>query len=63
MANPAADALLDRLEPADLDLPDGRARIRLAIRSGGETDVLLDRIGGTLAAPSGRADTDGGCAR
>lgn len=56
MANPAADSLLDRLDPADLDLPDGRARIRLTVRGGGETDVVLDRTGGATAEPNGRAD-------
>jgi pimeloyl-ACP methyl ester carboxylesterase len=54
--NPAARSLLERLAPADLDMPTGEARIRLAMRGGGETDVLLDNGGGHLAAPDGRPD-------
>jgi pimeloyl-ACP methyl ester carboxylesterase len=35
----------------------GAARVRLATRGGGETDVLLDRRGGRLAPPQGRPDS------
>jgi pimeloyl-ACP methyl ester carboxylesterase len=55
-ANPAAQVLLERLAPADLDLPAGRARVRLAVRGGDDVDVLLDPRGGTLAEPDGRPD-------
>jgi pimeloyl-ACP methyl ester carboxylesterase len=55
-ANPPAQQLLDRLAPEDLDLPDGPARIRLAVNGGDEVDVLLDEHGGRVAAPEGRAD-------
>jgi pimeloyl-ACP methyl ester carboxylesterase len=56
VVNPAAQALLDRLEPADLDLPEGRTRIRLAVRGGGETDVVLEDGGAWLRKPQGRPD-------
>jgi pimeloyl-ACP methyl ester carboxylesterase len=55
-ANPAAEILLGRLEPADLDLPSGKARVRLEVRAGDAVDVLLSRSGGTLAEPVGRPD-------
>jgi pimeloyl-ACP methyl ester carboxylesterase len=55
-ANPAAEVLLDRLEPGDLDLPGGTARLRLVVRGGDAVDVVLDRDGGALAAPDGRPD-------
>jgi pimeloyl-ACP methyl ester carboxylesterase len=55
-ANPAAQILLERLEPADLDLPSGSARLRLAVRGGDEVDVLLDPGGARLAEPDGRPD-------
>jgi pimeloyl-ACP methyl ester carboxylesterase len=48
--------LLDRLEPADLDLRDGSARLRLEVVGEGATDVLLDQHGGRLAEPEGRPD-------
>jgi pimeloyl-ACP methyl ester carboxylesterase len=52
-ANPAAERLLERLEPADLDLPDGQARLRLAVTRGGAVDVLLDESGAEIAEPDG----------
>jgi pimeloyl-ACP methyl ester carboxylesterase len=55
-ANPAARLLLDRLQPAELDLPDGVARLRLSVSDGGEVDVLLDSNGAALADPDGRPD-------
>lgn len=54
--NPAAETLLERLEPADLDLREARARIRLEVRGGGSSDVILDRSGGRLGEPEGRPD-------
>jgi pimeloyl-ACP methyl ester carboxylesterase len=54
--NPAASTLLERLEAADLDLPEGKARIRLEVRGGSATDVLLVPDGGRLVEPSGRPD-------
>jgi hypothetical protein len=55
-ANVAAGLLLERLAPEDLDLPAGRARLRLAVRDGDAVDVLLDRDGGRIAEADGRAD-------
>jgi pimeloyl-ACP methyl ester carboxylesterase len=55
-ANVAAELLLDRLVPADLDLPDGRARLRVSVKGGDEVDVLLDDGGGRLGAVDGSAD-------
>ena len=54
--NPAAAVLLERLEPTELDLPHGRARLRLVTRDAGAADVLLDRGGGRLTAVQGRSD-------
>jgi pimeloyl-ACP methyl ester carboxylesterase len=55
-ARDAAEALLDRLLAPDLDLPSGSARLRLAVRGGGEVDVLLGPGGGQIVEPAGRAD-------
>jgi pimeloyl-ACP methyl ester carboxylesterase len=55
--NPAAAVLLERLEPAELDLPTGRARLRLVTRDAGDADVLLDSGGGRLVEPRGRPDS------
>jgi pimeloyl-ACP methyl ester carboxylesterase len=55
-ANPAAATLLERLDPAELDLRDGRARLRLVVRGGEAVDVLLSASGGALADPEGRPD-------
>jgi pimeloyl-ACP methyl ester carboxylesterase len=54
-ANHAAEALLERLEPADLDLCE-RARLRLATTDGGEVDILVDTRGGRIVEPNGRVD-------
>jgi pimeloyl-ACP methyl ester carboxylesterase len=53
-ASDAAQLLLQRLLKDDLDLPDGKARLRLAVTGGDEVDVLLDRHGGTIAEANGR---------
>src|SRR4051795_5650533 len=55
-ANFAAERLLERLEPSELDLPAGTARLRLAVKGGDEVDVLLDADGGELAQADGRPD-------
>jgi pimeloyl-ACP methyl ester carboxylesterase len=55
-ARAAADALLARLLPRDLDLPNGRARLRLSVKGADEVDVLLDQRGGKVVEPQGRAD-------
>lgn len=55
-ARAAAQTLLERLLPSDLDLPEGRARLRLATRDGDDVDVLLTPEGGELAPADGRAD-------
>jgi pimeloyl-ACP methyl ester carboxylesterase len=55
-ANVAAQLLLERLVPADLDLRDGPARLRLGVKGGDEADVLLDEHGGTTAEPDGKPD-------
>lgn len=52
----AAELLLERLIPQDLDLPDGEARLRLSVKGGDEVDVLLDDRGGRLAAVEGKPD-------
>ena len=48
--------LLERLVPDDLDLPEGDARVRIAVAGGDEVDVLLDERGGRLTEPAGRPD-------
>ena len=55
-ARRAAEQLLERLLPEDLDLPDGEARLRLAVRGGSAVDVLLGGDGGRIADAAGRAD-------
>jgi pimeloyl-ACP methyl ester carboxylesterase len=50
----AATVLLERLTPRDLDLRDGKARLRLAVTGGDEVDVLLDGHGGALDEPDGK---------
>jgi pimeloyl-ACP methyl ester carboxylesterase len=52
----AAETLLARLLPSDLDLPDGAARLRLALADGDETDVVLSSEGGRIAEPNGDPD-------
>jgi pimeloyl-ACP methyl ester carboxylesterase len=52
----AAQLLLERLVPEELDLRDGPARLRLAVKGGDEVDVLLDERGGRVAEPEGKAD-------
>jgi pimeloyl-ACP methyl ester carboxylesterase len=55
-ARAAAETLVARLAPSDLDLRDGRARLRLASRDGDEADVLLDAGGGRIVEADGRPD-------
>lgn len=55
-ANAAAELLLERLVPGELDLPDGAARLRLSVKGGDEVDVLLHERGGRVAAPDGQPD-------
>jgi pimeloyl-ACP methyl ester carboxylesterase len=55
-ARHSAELLLERLAPDELDLPAGKARVRLAVRGGDEVDVLLDPKGGALAETNGRFD-------
>jgi len=55
-ARRAAAILLERLAPEDLDLPNGSARLRLAVAGGDEVDVLLDGDGGAIDEPDGRPD-------
>jgi pimeloyl-ACP methyl ester carboxylesterase len=55
-ANRAAEMLLERLLPRDLDLPDGSARLRLSVTGGDEVDVHLDESGGRVQAPDGTPD-------
>lgn len=55
-ANVAAELLLERLVPSDLDLRDGEARLRLAVKDGDEVDVLLNGGPGRIAAPEGKPD-------
>jgi pimeloyl-ACP methyl ester carboxylesterase len=55
-ANVAAELLLERLAPADLDLRDGRARLRLVVNGGDEADVVLDGDGGAVSEPRGDPD-------
>ena len=54
-ANHVAEALLDRLAPADLDLRE-RVRLQLATPDGSAVDVLLDMHGGRIVEPNGRVD-------
>lgn len=55
-ANHAAERLLERLIPADLDLRDGSARLRLAVKDGDEVDVVLEEQGGRIEQPDGKFD-------
>jgi pimeloyl-ACP methyl ester carboxylesterase len=55
-ANVAAELLLERLIPEDLELPGGEARLRLSVKGGDEVDVLLDERGGRVAAVDGKPD-------
>jgi pimeloyl-ACP methyl ester carboxylesterase len=55
-ANVAAELLLERLLPDDLELPGGEARLRLAVCGGDEVDVLLDDGGGTVVEVDGKPD-------
>jgi pimeloyl-ACP methyl ester carboxylesterase len=52
----AAELLLDRLAPEDLDLPEGGARVRLSVKGGGDVDVLLNAHGGSIVEADGQAD-------
>ncbi len=57
-AAPAAlDALLERYDPDVIDLPRGRARIRLEVRERGEWDALVDPEGVELQARGGEPDS------
>ena len=53
--NPAVEALLERLNPAELDLR-GRQRVRLEVTGAGATDVELDEDGGRIVETKGRPD-------
>lgn len=55
-ARGAAETLVERLQPRDLDLPEGSARVRLAVRGGDEVDVLLDAGGARIEDADGRPD-------
>jgi pimeloyl-ACP methyl ester carboxylesterase len=55
-ANQAAQVLLERLVPGDLDLVDGAARLRLAVKGGDEVDVVLDADGGRVEERNGKLD-------
>ncbi|HEX4735529.1 MAG TPA: alpha/beta hydrolase [Thermoleophilaceae bacterium] len=55
-ANHAAVTLLERLVPSDLDLRDGDARLRLAVKGGDEVDVVLHELGGRIEEPDGKPD-------
>jgi pimeloyl-ACP methyl ester carboxylesterase len=48
--------LLERLVPGDLDLVDGSARLRLAVKDGDEVDVVLDADGGRVEETNGKLD-------
>jgi pimeloyl-ACP methyl ester carboxylesterase len=52
----ALEALLERYDPAAIDLPRGHARIRLAVTGGGEWDALVDRESAELVPGSGSPD-------
>jgi pimeloyl-ACP methyl ester carboxylesterase len=55
-ANFAAEELLARLAPAELDLRDGDARLRLSVKGADEVDVLLTPEGGSIVSADGRPD-------
>jgi len=46
--------LLERLEPRDLDLHDGKVRLRLVVSGGDEVDVVLDSRGGAVEEADGK---------
>ena len=56
-ASPPAslEKLLARYDPGSIDVPRGRARIRLAVRDGGEWDVRIDGGMASLGPASGSA--------
>ena len=52
----AFEGLLERLDPAEMDVPRGKARLRMEVRGGDSRDVLVDRAGFQLDDPRGRPD-------
>ena len=52
----ALEALVERYDPRAIDLPRGRARVRLEVTGAGHWDALLDRESAQLAPPSGEPD-------
>ena len=52
----AFDRLLERLDPAEMDVPRGEARIRLEIRAGDARDVVVGNSGFRTEAARGRPD-------
>jgi hypothetical protein len=40
--------LVDRFDPSVIDVPDGRARIRIVVPDGGEWDIIADAEGARL---------------
>jgi pimeloyl-ACP methyl ester carboxylesterase len=55
-ARTAAEILVARLLPGDLDLRDGGGRVRVAVRDGDEVDVVLSPAGARVAEADGSAD-------
>lgn len=53
--NPAVEALLERLDPAELDLR-SRQRVRLEVAGAGATDIELDHDGAQIVETKGRPD-------
>ena len=56
VASGALDALVERLDPAEMDIPRGKARIRLDVRDAESRDVVIDGDSVRSAAPKGRPD-------
>ncbi len=52
------EKLVSRFEPGDMDVPGGRARIRLDAGSAGEADVVIEGGVASLAEPSAAGDVD-----
>jgi len=56
---PALELLAERFEPDDIDVPGGRARIRLEVTDGEDRDAVIDDGELVLTERRGRGDADG----
>ena len=52
----AIESLLERLDPSEMDVPRGKARIRLVVRNGSEQDLVVEHGAVRVEQPHGRGD-------